>query len=119
MAALNVDWSKFVDKGVQALPLSKKTKKTAAARAKKIAAANAAAQELEVTKKQQEEAISALHASESTRVAEELMPGDASPGDTTGAGTGADARGGNGDGAPQSPGSFDRAISGVLASSGS
>eukprot|EP01043_Picozoa_sp_COSAG02_P097021 COSAG02_NODE_33265_length_503_cov_0.497525_2_plen_59_part_01 len=48
VAALNVDWSKFVDKGVQALPLSKKTKKTAAARAKKIAAANAAAHELEV-----------------------------------------------------------------------
>ena len=42
VAALNVDWSKFVDKGVHALPLAKKTKKAAAARAKKIAAAAAA-----------------------------------------------------------------------------
>ena len=113
VAALNVDWDKFVDKGVQALPLSKKTKKTAAARAKKIVAATAAAAELEAAKKQQEEAI--LCVSAAVAEAEDTRPVEASVGDTSGPGTGTGNAGS--DSALKSPDPLDRAISGVLANS--
>lgn len=103
VAALNVDWSKFVDKGVDALPLPKKTKKAAAARAKKIAAATAAAAELELVKKQHQEVTSTLLASAPATAAKQPAPGEVSAGE--------------GDSSGQSPDLLDRAISGVLAGS--
>ena len=112
VAALNVEWDKFVDKGVQALPLSRKTKKAAAARAKKIVAATTAAAELEAAKKQQEEVI--LCASTAIAEADDSTRVEASGGDHSVAGTG--TGNGDGDSAPKSPDPLDRAISGVLAS---
>ena len=109
VAALNVDWSKFIDKGVHALPLAKKTKKAAAARAKKIAAAAAAeaaaaaavaATDIEATQRQHEETIDDTHATASTPSVEHSTAGG-SAGDSA---------------APASPDPLASAISGVIAS---
>ena len=93
VAALNVDWSKFVDKGVHALPLAKKTKKAAAARAKKIAAAAAAEAAVVATDIEDD-----MHATASATSVEHSTAGSA------------------GDGAaPASPDPLASAISGVIA----
>lgn len=101
VASLNVDWSKFVDKGVHALPLSKKTKKAAAARAKKIAANKIADAELALAQKEHEGATNALDG------APTVCSGEARVGEAT--------RVGVSDGnAPESPDALEKAISGVL-----
>jgi murein DD-endopeptidase MepM/ murein hydrolase activator NlpD len=70
VAALKVDWSKFVEKGVEALPLPKKAKKAAAARAKKIAATAVATAELAAQQQEHEQQLQAVVVEQQAAAAE-------------------------------------------------